>query len=319
LVFLERSQAKRVPFINRGRIVDSAGVFRPFTHRTPEETNMLFKRTLALLALAVGFLGIIASMAGGYSVSMVGSRLDQANERLFMALDNGFSSAQVRVRGVQTRLRESKISAGEIAQNIRDWGAGKAKERLVPAVEIENRADKLAGRLQTVNQWLEIAMESIRGMQQMLDLGALFGAPVDRVSLENVLEELMSIQGKLQETEQSINGVHEFMLNRMDESEENRFSRVVKLLSRTELAVGAIDTRLEASLSRLSQIQTDAQQLKARIGNYILLATIGGYLILAWIAVGQVALCKCGWKNCFPFRVIRLRGSAHPPEDGCRR
>jgi len=84
----------------------------------------------------------------------------------------------------------------------------------------------------------------------------------------------------------------------MDESEENRLSRVVNLLSHTELAIGAIDTRLEDSLTRLSQIQTDAQQLQARIGNYILLVTIGGYLVLAWIATGQAALCVCGWKSC---------------------
>ena len=48
----------------------------------------------------------------------------------------------------------------------------------------------------------------------------------------------------------------------------------------------------------MSQMQADAQRLKARTSNYILVATIAGYLVFAWIAAGQAALCLCGWKNC---------------------
>jgi hypothetical protein len=168
----------------------------------------------------------------------------------------------------------------------------------VAAVEIERRAEKLAGHLQTAHQWLETSTESIRGIQHVLELVAWVGAPVDPIALEKVLEELTSIQGRLQEAERSINGIREFTVNRVGESEENRLSRVFTLLGNTELTAGAIDTRLEDSVTRLSQIQTDAQQLKARIGNYILLVTIGGYLVLAWIAAGQAALCVCGWKSC---------------------
>jgi len=63
--------------------------------------------------------------------------------------------------------------------------------------------------------------------------------------------------------------------------------------------VTEVDTRLEESAARLSELQTDAQQLKARTSNYILLTIGGCYLLLAWIAAGQSALCMCGWKNCF--------------------
>ena len=266
---------------------------------------MLFKRGVAPLALAVGFLGVVACMAGVYPVWLLGSRLDQTNERVFVTLDKGLASAEDRVRSVQKRVRESKRRTREIAQDLRDWSTSKAKERLVSAVEIERRAEKLAGHLQMADQWLETSTESIRGIQHVLELGALVGVPVDPISLEKVLEELTSIQGRLQETERSINGVREFTVNRVGESEENRLSRVLKLLGNTELTAGAIDTGLENSVTRLSQMHADAQQLKARISNYILLTTIGGYLVLAWIAAGQVALCLCGWKNC-----CRSRSSA---------
>ena len=118
------------------------------------------------------------------------------------------------------------------------------------------------------------------------------------ISPDKVLEKLTSTQGKLRAIERSINGVGEFTVNRVGESEDNRLSRVFELLSNTELTAGAIDTRLEDTANRLSQMQADAQQLKASTNNYILVATIGGYLVFAWIAAGQAALCLFGWNNC---------------------
>jgi chromosome segregation ATPase len=263
-----------------------------------EETNMLFKRLVGLFALAAGFLGLVACITGGYWVWHLASRIDQANESVFATVDKGLASAQDRIRGVQKRVRESKMSTGKIAQNLRDWSKSRAKERLVSTVEIQQRADKLAGHLQTADQWLVTATETIRGLQHVLELGAVLGAPVDPLSLEKVLDELTSIQGRLQDTEQPISDVRDFAVDRAGESEENRLSRVLKLLASTELATGAINTRLEDSVTRLSQMQTEAQQLKTRIGNYILRTTIECYLVLAWIAAGQVALCLCGWRNC---------------------
>jgi hypothetical protein len=260
---------------------------------------MLFKRGAALLALSAGSLGIVACGAGGYLVWLAGCRLEQINTKVFVTVDKGLASVQDRVRGVQERVNESKIRTSEIAQNLRDWGAGKAKEKLVATFEIERRAEKLAGQLQLAGQWLETSTESIRGIQRVLELGALIGASADPASLEKVIEELTSIQGRIQEIERSINAVCEFASNQVGESEENRLSRVLKLLASTDIVSGAIDTRLEDSVIRLSRMQADAERLRARISNYITLMTIGGYVAHAWIAAGQAALCLAGWKHCF--------------------
>jgi hypothetical protein len=236
-------------------------------------------------------------MVAVYPVWLLRSRLDQANERIFVTLNKGLASAQDRVRRVQQRLRESKTSASEIAQSIRDWSTRRAKERLVSAVEIERRAEKLAGHLQTAHEWLATATKSVRGIQNVLELGVWVGAPVDAMSLEKVLEALTSIQDRLQETERSVTAVRDFTVNRVGESEDNRLSRVFTLLGNTEVVAGAIDTRLENSLTRLSQVLAEAQQWETRVRRCILLTALGGSLVLAWIAAGQVALCLCGWKN----------------------
>jgi DNA repair ATPase RecN len=269
------------------------------------KTIMLFNRLAWLLALTLGFLGVVACMAGVYAVWSVGSRFERANDKVFAMIDNGLESSKDRVRGVQMRVKESKITSTEISQTLRDWGTGKAKERLVAQSNIESRAEKLAGHLQTADSWLETSAESIRSVQQLLEVANSIGAPLDPASLEEVLEKLTSLRSTLQQTERTVDGIREFAVNKEGESEENRLSRVTKLLGRILVTISEIDTRLEEVVTRLSELRSDARQLKDRFSSYILLATICGYLVLAWIAAGQAALFLCGWKNC-----CRSRSSA---------
>ena len=169
-------------------------------------------------------------------------------------------------------------------------------------LEIESRAEKLAGHLQTADSWLETSAESIRSVQQVLELGNSIGAPLDPASLEEVLENITSLRSTLQQTERTVDGIREFTANKEGESEENRLSRVTKLLGRILVTIGEIDTRLEETVTRLSELQADARQLKATTSGYILVTTIGCYVLLAWIAAGQAALCLWGWTNCCPSR-----------------
>jgi hypothetical protein len=266
---------------------------------------MLFKRVVPLLALAAGSLGFVACIAGAYPISLVKTRLDRTNERVFVTIHKGLASAQDRVRAVRHRVRESKIRTSEIGASLRDWRASKAKERLASAVEIKNRVEIIVGRLQTADQLLQKSMDSIGVIRHALDWLALVGVPADSISPDKVLEKLTSTQGTLREIESSINDVGEFTVNRVGESENNRLSRVFELLGSTELTAAAIDTRLEDSANRLSQMQADAQRLKASTSNYILVTTIGGYLVLAWLAAGQAALSLFGRKGC-----SRTRSSA---------
>jgi hypothetical protein len=196
---------------------------------------MLFKRVVPLLALAAGSLGLVACIAGAYPISLVKTRLDRTNERVFVTIDKGLASAQDRVRAVQERVRESKIRTSEIGPKLRDWRASKANERLASAVEIKSRIEKILGRLQTADQLLQKSMDSIGVIRDAREWLVLIGVPADSISPDKVLEKLTSTQGKLREIERSINGVGEFTVNRVGESEDNRLSRVFELLSNTEL------------------------------------------------------------------------------------
>ena len=259
---------------------------------------MLFKRVMASLALAFGFLGVVACSLGIYAVWWLGFRIGQANEKAFTTIDKGLSSAQARIRGVQELAQKSKITTAEIAQNFRDWSTRQAKERLVSQLEIERRGEILAKHLETADLWLETSTESIRSVQQLMELGNLVGAPMDPSSLDDAIEKLTSLRSELQQTEGIVDGIRKFTATNEGESEEHRFSRVTKLLGRMLLTTDVVDARLEESATRLSELQMGVQRLQERTSRYILLTTVGCFFLLAWMAAGQAALCLCGWKNC---------------------
>lgn len=259
---------------------------------------MLLKRALALLALMLGLLGVVACIAGICAARLAGTRLDRANEKVFAAVDTGLASAQDRLRGVQERVEKSKITTAEIARSVGALTTRTAKERLESKLEIDGRAEKLAARLREADSWLETSAESVRGAQRVLELGNSLGAPLDPAALEEVLKELASLRDALQQAEQAVEGIGRPPATPEGEAEENRLSGLAQLLGRAVLTMSEIDTRLEKPISRLSNLQTDGRQLKARTSNYILLATVGCYLLLAWMAAGQAALCLCGWRNC---------------------
>ncbi|MFL5243640.1 MAG: hypothetical protein ACJ8FY_16160 [Gemmataceae bacterium] len=263
---------------------------------------MLFKRVVWVFALAFGFLGFAACIVGAYAVWSLGSRLERANDKVFDLIDKGLASAQERVGSVAERVEDSKITSTEIGQNLQDWGTSRAKEGLASRLEAKERAEKLAGHLQTADLWLETSAESIRSVQQIVELANTIGASLDPAALKEVLESVTSLQNTLQQTQQTVAKIRDFTADKEGESDQNRLSRVTKLLGRILVTFGEIDVRLRESVTRLSELQIRARQVNASTSRYILVATMACFVLLAWIAAGQVALWHWGWTNWRPSR-----------------
>src|SRR5688572_7365295 len=128
---------------------------------------MFFKRVAGLIVFALGFLGVVACLAGAYGVWVIAVRLHDANDRVFAAVDRGLSKTEERVTAVQKRVEQSKITTIEVRDKIRNWGAAEAKERLVERLEIDAQAEKLILQLETADSWLDASAETIRGVQHL--------------------------------------------------------------------------------------------------------------------------------------------------------
>jgi hypothetical protein len=255
---------------------------------------MLFRRVAAVFILAFGLLGLAACAAGGYAVWWSEARLQRANDRVFALIDQGLVSVEDRVRRTQQRVEQSRITTSEITQGLQAWASLQAKDRLAARFDLETRTEKLSGQLRAADQWMEASTDSVRDIQQALELARSLGAEVDPASLNEAIVTLAGIRGKLQEAEQSVDEIRGFATAVGGGSDESRVARVLRLLARVVVTITEIAPRLDRLAARIADTRTDAQQGKAKTSAYILWTAIGCTVILAWIAAGQLALCVWG-------------------------
>jgi hypothetical protein len=202
-----------------------------------------------------------------------------------------------RVPVVRKRVRESKVTTEELTAGVREWAATKAQDRVVERLEIERRTEKLSGQLRVVDLRLEASTEAVRDVRRVLDLAQGLGARVDPASTDEVLELLASLRGSVQQAEGAVDGVRGFATPG-GESVGDRLTRVAKLLARILLTLSEVDRRLDDLAARLAAARADARQLKTRTSTAIVLGAGVCYGLLAWVAAGQVALCRWGGSRC---------------------
>jgi hypothetical protein len=258
----------------------------------------MFKRVVALFAAALGVLGVVACAWGGSVVYQAEARLQQANDRAFALLDRGLGFVEDRVRRVQARVRDAKITTDEIRQKLTGWTKLEAKERFVTRLEIGNRTEKLAAQLQAADAWLEASAESVNDARDLLVVGQSLGTRLDPAALDEVIGHITSARGKVQEAEEVVGEVRAFALGKEGEPDQARIARVVKVLARILATVTEADALLARCAERLAERRTDARELKARTSRQIWRGAIVCYVVLAWAALGQVALCWWGLRGC---------------------
>jgi chromosome segregation ATPase len=267
---------------------------------------MFLMRVVGLLALVFGLVGVTACGAGAYGVRQAQLRLNRANEKVFDAVDRGFAAVQERIPAVQERVKQAKITTDDLSDALRGWATKEARERVTAKLEIDLKAEKLAGHLNAVDSRLEASTIAVRDVRQLLEVGQNLGASVDPSSTDEVLELLASLRGSLSEAQQTVDEVRKFA-GADRETVEEKLIRFAKLIVRILATISDVNSRLDRLATRLAELRTEAQQLKAKTSDYILWGAVACYALLVWIAAGQVALGRWGWS-----RLWRRRAPSAP-------
>lgn len=258
---------------------------------------MFVRRLFAILALALGLFGLVACAAGVYAVWRVEARLQWANDRVFTLFDDGLGAVRDRVVRVRDRVEASKITSSEITQKVRAWTTREAKELVAAELEIAARAENLTAQIQTADALLETSADSVRDVQRILELSRSLGGHADPASLDEVLETLTVLRGDLREVGQAADEVRGFTTTLAGESDENRVARIARALGRIAATFTQIGPRLDQFAARLSELRAEADQLEARTSTIIRRAAVGATIVLAWVALGQLALCVWGRRS----------------------
>jgi hypothetical protein len=253
---------------------------------------------LNVLAAIFGVLGVVICIAAILVVFFFTARLDRANEVVFGIVDNSFVAVRERVVGAQEAIQEAAITTGDIRQGLTDVARKETGERLASRLQIEKTTEKLARGLDQADVWLEMSDASIQSIQQILVMGKSLGAPVDTEFVAPLLEKLNALRVRLKETTDAVDDISQRAAGiKEDEPINERVEQALELLVRVVATLTELDSRLGESADKLAELQADGQQLKARTDWYILLAKLGSYLLIAWMAVGQVFMCRYGAKQ----------------------
>ncbi len=258
----------------------------------------IIRRLSPSFALFFGLLGIVVCAAAAVVVWSTSSRLSQANENILARIDKSLAAARDRVLGAQKRVQQSKITTEDIGESAKDWMRKEVSERLASRLEIERRTEQLAASLRQVDLWLELSGASIQGVQQVFEIASSLGARVDTSMVGPPLERLEALQHQLKQSTEMIDAIREQLGNTAEgRALDERINQVAQLAVRVVATLGQTDSRLGKFADRLADAQAKGECLKSKTHLYIVIAQICAFLLIAWMAVGQISLCRNSWKT----------------------
>lgn len=268
---------------------------------------MLLRRSASLLAILFGSLGLLACGAGVYAVWLAADRLERANRVAFDAADRGLGYAETRVKAARDRVREAKIATDEVAERVGHWSARQAIERAATKFELGRKANTLTDRLRTADVWMETASETLTDLRQVMELARTFGANVDPATIDELVARLVTARGAVQQVSGTIAEIRAFATAADGPADDSRAAGVAGAAARILATVTEVEARLEAGAARIAELRTEAENWRNAITRGIFWASVLCYGVLAWIAAGQFALFRCGWRG--------LRGAGRRPTD----
>ena len=257
-----------------------------------------FSRLFPLLAFLLGLLGVVVCAVAVVAIWAMGSRLSQANESVFDAIDKSMVAVRERVLRAQQRVQESKLTTDDIAQSVTNWTREETGERFASRLKVEEKTERLALGLRQADVWLETSEASIQGVQQAFEIAGSLGAPVDAALINTLLDRLGSLRRQLKQSTETVDAIREHVAATAEgKTSEERISQLAQLSLRMVATLGEVDSRLGEFADRLSAAQTEGQRLESKTHFYIVTAHVCVVILIAWMAAGQVSLCRQGWKN----------------------
>ncbi len=267
------------------------------------------RRFASLLAVLFGSLGLLACGAGGYGVWLAADRLERANRVAFDAADRGLGFAEDRLKSARERVREARITTDEVAQKVGTWSAQQAIARAATRFELGRKADTLTDRLRTADLWLETSSESLTSLRQVLELAKTFGANVDPATIDDLVARLATARGAVRQVSGTVTEIRAFADAAEGPADDKGAAGVARVAARILATVTEVDARLEAGVTRIAELRTEAEHARTSVSRGIFWASVAGYGVLAWIAAGQGALLRPGCRGL----IVASRRPTDPP------
>jgi prefoldin subunit 5 len=259
----------------------------------------IFRRSLGLIPLLLGSVGLIVSVAFAVVLWIAGERLEKMNELFFAQSDKWFEMADRQIQRTSSTIDNANdlLLAAEVGL-AQDLNAELIKRFLEkPEVKaMENRLQNTIAEIESLVVLIESCEELIREAKKNLSLGLANGGDIATRTLESLdktrqaLLRLLRVASDAQGCWMSLSQGRDVERNAANLSHMN----------------GIIQTQLEEVKGSITELRekfaeerTAWQKLSSVSTRYI---TVGQYVavgLCVWVGLGQYALALCG--------ILRLR------------
>lgn len=259
----------------------------------------IFRRSLGLIPLLLGSVGLIVSVAFAVVLWIAGERLEKMNELFFAQSDKWFEMADRQIQRTSSTIDNANdlLLAAEVglAQDVNAELIKRFLEK--PEVKaMENRLQNTIAEIESLVVLIESCEELIREAKKNFSLGLANGDDIATRTLESfdktrqALLRLLRVASDAQGCWMSLSQGRDVERNAANLSHMN----------------GIIQTQLEEVKGSIAELRekfaeerTAWQKLSHLSTRYI---TIGQYVavgLCVWVGLGQYALALCG--------ILRLR------------
>src|SRR5262245_52124428 len=255
-------------------------------------------RLVGITGISLGGIGIVVCAATMIASWFVSVRIGRLTQTLSSKMDQSLAVVRQRVDRTRDRVAGATTTVKDVTETLRDWGRREAGQQLASRLNAAERTERLASALQQADGWLEVAQSSTERIQDLLSINAATNVSSETTIVSKLTADISGVRAQFADVMDLVAGLRDRIADATDEtSAKERIEQAIQFALRVPGILGSINSRLETFEDRLSQIQSQLQDLETRTRRSILVITIGATLLALLMAAGQVALCWLAWRR----------------------
>lgn len=249
------------------------------------------KRVLSWL----GLFGTLVCVSGVLGTWYAERQVNSIRRQMFESVERSFARIEKGIGSVERVLHDSQVTVEKIKQRLKDWKLDETDENLKAKLQLETRAEQLAGRLDQAEALLSGFNSTVEHVTQLLALGEKAGLPIHAELVEGLSKRISTLQSKIAVARQTAKSLRRLVAggnNDTGESKDTRLERVGKLAVTMTATFTQLNERISRFAARATETRETISRLNARVHSRILGVAVLATLFFLWMAMGQICLWR---------------------------
>ncbi|BCX46807.1 hypothetical protein HAHE_07150 [Haloferula helveola] len=249
------------------------------------------RRILGWLAIVLGSLGILVSIAGAIVVWIVSQKIGASVDRLGNEVSTFLSRIEQRSDGLGDRLGEAQANVTAVETKAGEAVSGRLG--MEPG-ELRELSARISGYIERTRDWLAVAESTSELVQVFRSVIESAGAVTGAESRSDLADALAAGRKDIAEARQAV-GELQAALEELESGATAADADPQKLspLGKCAAALEKLEDRTRAFSGRLRKIDGGIKELRRQIKQQLFVGSLLVTLLLGWHGLAQAALT--GW------------------------